>query len=421
VCVDSLDIAAPGGDFQTAKYLGSAKGGNHIAADPALNLYEGVTPSLFDAPNAPNMGGTTTYAVTLMIDEHFNHQTGQYQPSNLLASVAPSKAASGNYTAPYFDPKAKPENAYKGDDVRPGCVYIEDGSCGLRQDFTPGTRVRLGFHMPKTIGGWSSGRMKNPQISISDFSSTVNKAVIESEPVDVPKLAYVKNKADINVEKNFNIGRGGNGVGEWWGVSAGGPGSEDVFKFVDLYRQPLNDTAEGTISYWNFMTIGGGSGNGCLSDTSKVLGIVTTNAMGYDTTAPSFQDGFLNYKVTGLHYLPGGKDLALGTYDLVMRSETARCLYGFSNAPISATVSVISNNGEQNTATTTVVDDKTWLKMSAYGFTFSEKNVKVKITQAKDASSGSSSGLSTITCVKGKLTKKVSGTAPKCPAGYKKK
>ena len=27
----------------------------------------------------------------------------------------------------------------------------------------------------------------------------------------------------------------------------------------------------------------------------------------------------------------------------------------------------------------------------------------------------------TITCVKGKLTKKVSGAAPKCPAGYKKK
>jgi hypothetical protein len=27
----------------------------------------------------------------------------------------------------------------------------------------------------------------------------------------------------------------------------------------------------------------------------------------------------------------------------------------------------------------------------------------------------------TITCIKGKLTKKVTGTAPKCPTGYKKK
>jgi hypothetical protein len=29
--------------------------------------------------------------------------------------------------------------------------------------------------------------------------------------------------------------------------------------------------------------------------------------------------------------------------------------------------------------------------------------------------------IKTITCIKGKTTKKVSGTAPKCPAGYKKK
>ena len=32
----------------------------------------------------------------------------------------------------------------------------------------------------------------------------------------------------------------------------------------------------------------------------------------------------------------------------------------------------------------------------------------------------SSSGKKTINCIKGKLTKKVTGTNPKCPAGYKK-
>jgi hypothetical protein len=29
--------------------------------------------------------------------------------------------------------------------------------------------------------------------------------------------------------------------------------------------------------------------------------------------------------------------------------------------------------------------------------------------------------MTTITCVKGKLTKKVTGVSPKCPSGYKKK
>ena len=52
----------------------------------------------------------------------------------------------------------------------------------------------------------------------------------------------------------------------------------------------------------------------------------------------------------------------------------------------------------------------------------------VKLTKGSSAGSGSSAVKSaptttkvTITCVKGKITKKVSGTKPVCPAGYKKK
>jgi hypothetical protein len=147
--------------------------------------------------------------------------------------------------------------------------------------------------------------------------------------------------------------------------------------------------------------------------------------MGYDGSSPSFSDGFLNYHVSGLHFAPDGITPNEGTYDLVMRSDTARCLYGFTKAPISATVSVISAAGEQKTAVTTVNEKDGWLSMRAYGFTFSNPVVKVQITQAKDpsaaASAASPAGKTTITCVKGKLTKKVAGTARKCPAGFKKK
>ena len=56
--------------------------------------------------------------------------------------------------------------------------------------------------------------------------------------------------------------------------------------------------------------------------------------------------------------------------------------------------------------------------MKAAGFTFSEKQIKVKITQESVAVVKKKS---MITCVKGKLTKKVNTVSPKCPAGYKKK
>ena len=136
--------------------------------------------------------------------------------------------------------------------------------------------------------------------------------------------------------------------------------------------------------------------------------------MGYDTGSPSFENGFLNYKVGGLHFMPDGKTEVQGTYDLVMRSETARCLYGFTKAPISATVSVVG--GENSSVATTVVSESNgWLKMAAYGFTFSEKTVRVKMTQKP------AQAMKTITCLKGKVVKKVTAVSPKCPTGFKKK
>jgi hypothetical protein len=121
--------------------------------------------------------------------------------------------------------------------------------------------------------------------------------------------------------------------------------------------------------------------------------------------------------VTGLHYMPDGTTPVQGTYDLVMRSDTARCLYGFTTAPISATVSVVG--GDTSSVATTVVSEKNgWLKMAAYGFTFSEKTLTVHMTQATAPVAAKKS---TITCVKGKVTKKVTATSLKCPVGYQKK
>lgn len=414
-CIQSVSVAPPAGQFEEAKFLRSAKGGIRIAGNTKLGLLDGVTPSMFEAKSALNAGGVGTYAVVIKATQHFNHQSRKYETTSMVASVMPYKEAAGNYRAAKYVASAKPSERYQGDGVDSSCVWVEDGACGKLQDFVEGTRVKLAIKMPKSIGGWFSGRMKDPKISVSAGSANTNLVVIDSEAVAVPQLAYVKKKADIVTEKTFNIGSGGTPGGVFWSVNSGGIASEDVFKFMELYRKPMNDTATGVSTLWNMMTISGGDGSNCLGDTSKVLGIATTNAMAYDSTAPSFSNGFLSYKVGGLHYLPGGKDVVQGTYDLVMRSETARCLYGFSKAPISATVSVLG--GDNTSIATTIVNEKDgWLKMAAYGFTFSQKTLQVKVTQK-----GAVKKPTTITCVKGKATKKVSAVAPKCPAGFKKK
>jgi len=135
--------------------------------------------------------------------------------------------------------------------------------------------------------------------------------------------------------------------------------------------------------------------------------------MGYDGTSPKFESGFLNYRVTGLHFAADGVTPNLGTYDLLLRSDAARCLYGFTKAPISASVSIVGGAGSQNVATTVVSEKDGWLKLKAYGFTFSEKKIQVSFTQKSKKRS--------ITCIKGTVSKKILGTSPKCPAGFKVK
>jgi hypothetical protein len=99
-------------------------------------------------------------------------------------------------------------------------------------------------------------------------------------------------------------------------------------------------------------------------------------------------------------------------------------------------VSISGSDGSQNVATTIVSEKDGWLKMKASGFTFSEKNIKVKLIQEKVAGAEASKVATpadpspiakkvvkkqTITCVKGKVTKKVTATAPVCPSGFKKR
>ena len=214
------------------------------------------------------------------------------------------------------------------------------------------------------------------------------------------------------------------------------PGTSEIFSYIEMARKVVKDIAAFSNTYWTLTSTPWDNRNPCLQDSTRVLGIVSTNAIGYEGASPEFKDGFLNYRVTGIHFGPDGKTPNLGTYDLLLRSDAARCLYGFSNAPISATVSISGSDGSQNVATTVVSEKDGWLKMKAAGFTFSEKNIKVKLIQEKAAGAeapkvATPADISpiakkvvkkqTITCVKGKVTKKVTAAAPVCPSGLKKR
>lgn len=398
-CLESLAFSKSDEPYVNAELLKSTSGGQIFPALSEKDFPGTGSPSIWNASNAKHSGGNS-YSVVVRLSMTFDHATQKFRPGILNASVVPVREVSGNY---------QPELVLGASN---NCAYIEAGKCGYPQDFPEDTKVKLSFRVTNKIGGWFQGRLKDPQLDISQVNSQTNRIVVSANPSTVARFATPKLKSQFTEkEKEFySYSRWGTAGGEGSGPEGGQ--TNYSFDFINYFRNLLNDTATGLNTYWSLTTTAWGSGSGCLSDTSKVQGIVTTNAMGYDGTAPTFRNGFLDYKVSGFHYLPDGKTEVQGTYDLIMRSDTARCLYGFTSAPIYATVNVISGNTSTLVGTTTVSEKNGWLKLAAYGFTFSEKTLKVKISQPKNQKYS-------ISCVKGKLTKKITGTNPKCPKGYK--
>jgi hypothetical protein len=131
----------------------------------------------------------------------------------------------------------------------------------------------------------------------------------------------------------------------------------------------------------------------------------------------------LDYKVVAPHFSHNG-DVFLGTYDLLMSSEVARCIYNFSKAPISATISIVSSDGNTRVATTSINEKNGFLHLGAYGFEFSSPTIKVTLKQEpvkEVVAPVRNSAKRTITCLLGKTTKKITALKPVCPKGYKLK
>jgi hypothetical protein len=250
------------------------------------------------------------------------------------------------------------------------------------EDFPEGVRASLTLRVSNQLTGWLMGRMADPTISVEQFDVEQNKIVIDAEPVKVPKFYAVTDRSKATPEILQSLPRNS----DFSGVTNSRANEMGAFITINNWKEIAKDTAAGVVSTWSATTIINGFGSQCLADKTKLLGIVTTNAMVYEGTAPRFENSTLNYQVGGMHLNPDGS-VFQGSYDLLMRKGTAQCLYGFTDAPITATVTVVDAGKEQRIETSSLQElgtgtDK-WLKLSARGFTFSSPTLKIKLNQDK--------------------------------------
>ena len=124
-------------------------------------------------------------------------------------------------------------------------------------------------------------------------------------------------------------------------------------------------------------------------------------------------------KVGNAHFDEFGNEIQ-GWMELKVKGTRAREWWGINPAIAAgyAKVEISYADGTSKVATVTSKYDakNDWINLRAYGFTYSTPQLAISFKQPVVAPKKT-----TITCVKGKTTKKVTAVKPKCPSGYKKK
>jgi len=479
ICVDAADINCVSEIFATDA------SGTKLAISPAtvfptsspqafagnksLNVPRGSGAVLVSIPGAPHAGGDQYLVKATLSSTRVGDQTTFITP-RLSASISAVKIIDGDFydlatetnTAKYDRVgRLQVGTTQTKQGVDPNlsklCVAVSTTQCALPYSMSKEISFGFSLRLNTSLSGWLHGRMRNAVIDYKTTSGITNLTV-NANPISVP-IVDVWSKSDdlsdTHVAAYLNQFWGGEAQHYPLSNETGGipitdaektrTGMKNIsFKHINgsfsnssmdnflLWLPIAKDKAAAMPTQWRLGTMtdnGSGEVRECLDREKSLAGLVTTNSTMYIDGPPVFADGTLDYKVASTHFEPDGTTVFKGTYELIMSSTVARCIYKFTSAPISATVSITSDNGEANTATTLISEKNGWLKLGAYGFTFSSPTVRVKLMQEAVAPTPSPSPSvkpviakkTTITCVKGKTVKKVTAVKPKCPNGYKKK
>jgi hypothetical protein len=450
-----------------------SSGRHDFSGDSNVFLPTGAPPSMWSMPAIPHSGGSSYFVKVGVLGQESGSTNGGFKTTDFSIDITPAVIVPdpnspsgvpnghgsdtddrpGFYELPDGEPK-KDENGdllpisthiglagYGGNDYF-DCLLGAEAQCVKRESFPGDVTLYIKVRLSSSPKGWLHGRISEPNVAINSIAGTKSgiEISIQAKTVRVPVVATSTAFAELPgpLQQAYSATGGFNGA------SAGtrrpsnniallspevrnaisSPSSYSTVGMNELiaWLPYIKDTATANVSKWTVRSLSESemqSAGKCLTNNQQLNGLVMTNATQYSSGPPTFNsaEGSLNYQVAAPHYTSGG-NVFLGTYDLVMRSEVARCIYGFSKAPLNASISVIDEEGVTTTATKMVSERDGWLRIAAYGFGFSNPMIKVKLTQS--GSKGVKAKKTTITCKKGKKLKRVTGIAPKCPAGYKK-
>jgi hypothetical protein len=329
--------------------------------------------------------------------------------------------------------------------------------CVKQSKFPADIRFRVTLKLNKAGASissdrWFITRTTNPALTITP-SGVDQTFVFEGEPVsvqvptislpreEVPMREFVKswysslNKGspDLEVEIERGVPYHLNSTGSISNSNSTGStkvfaGWEPFMKYATLKE----------LSGWTF-TNESDSLTPALSrcpKSARYPGLVASNSTAVEPGPPTYNntDESLEYRVAAPHLTENGAK-NVGTYSLYVSSDIAKCLWGDNLNSAKASVSILNDDGSVQVAAAVLKSDSNGLTFQVSGFHYSTGVIKISLMERDSTPSPTSPGTpvpateskvvsrkkTTITCIKVKVTKKVTAVKPLCPKGYKKK
>jgi hypothetical protein len=451
------------------------KAQNEYFGSPEKKLPSGTSGTLIDIPGAAHDGGSK-YLISVFMSGGYDSNRG-VDLDNFVMRLTPVKIVQTSWLCQVSVEDSCPDSGFVNvlgrdgvkrwggqgpgtDGVQPCAVRSSrENKCAQTFNFPRDFRYFVKVRTNLSPTGWLHGRVFDPAITITNTDS-VTEINVEASPVWIP-IVYKSNfwmdlPEEIRSQYNASTGMLLGGTSSGFSriplpnqndpltrnlTVTPSPSDSSGMRELQLWLPFLNDQATVVQSSWQVRSLTSTESTGansCFLRANELTGIVATNSTQYSAGPPTLnrETASLDYKVASPHLDSSGQPFK-GQYSLLMRSSVARCVYGFSNAPIKAELSVISSTGIPQIATLTIGETGGWLRMNAANFGFSTPTIKATLKQDNGVTESSSESKVesesqkviplpikkkvTITCVKGKSMKKVVGVKPLCPKGYTKK
>ena len=445
-------------------------------ARPKQNLPAGGRTGIWQLSNAKHAGGTD-YAVSIGFPGASSNTSNPRDAGSVISWQANSGFTlklfpiSYDINTPLATGKDSSGNPTGGVASCSGSFGKASFNCVANKihPFPPKTKFRItvNFKSTKTMLtgiDWYSGRLFNARVSETANSDNSISLAVEGSPtlVGTVQTEFPKNQANYEIFKRaYEI---------YWDLTWGQKPYD--FKEYDSFNRyggaGFSTLDPGTASAWSILedafefkylseeeTWQVSTSRIAPTDqdltkkcsTSDLLpGIISSNAVAANPSPPKWnaETSELIYSIASPHLRKDGA-LNSGLYELTIDKKLAECLWGLDPLKYRAAISVTAKDGTQKVSTTVFASTDKYLTFRAAGFSFSTSLLRVKLSYEKGSAAVKTAlpdiflettaqpikttpnkevtpkKTISITCTKGKVTKKVIGTSPKCPAGYRVK